>query len=325
LTTFGIDRTTGSGGSGTSTTTLLADGSQPLTADWNAGSFDITALSFYASGTSPVFSLNRALNSQDNAVVFNEADGSARWRLTHVGTTDAFALQRYNASGVLQDSPISVSNSDGKVTLTGDLVFGGIVTGDTFIRRNAGNTAWEAKTPQQVADEIGLLGKGYVFIESKSASTSSSLDFDSASYADYEWIEFRLSDVLPATDAANLVLRGSTDGGSTYVSSTDYQYAGSNFNTTPGTNGFGSSGSSGVVVAINMSNASGGFNGVVRVRRTGLCADAKGVYYAGGGGSLLIHTQSGGARFGSTYDAFRFLLSSGNITSGTIRAYGLKA
>jgi hypothetical protein len=162
LTTFGIDRTTGSGGTGTSTTTLLADGSQPLTADWNAGSFDITALSFYASGTSPVFSLNRALNSQDNAVVFNEADGSARWRLTHVGTTDAFALQRYNASGVLQDSPISVSNSTGlvtatAVTVTGDLVFGGIVTGDTFIRRNAGNTAWEAKTPQQVADEIGPL------------------------------------------------------------------------------------------------------------------------------------------------------------------------
>lgn len=154
MTTYGVDRTTGGGGSGSSTTVLLADGSQPLTADWDVGNFDITALSFYASGTSPVFSLTRALNSQDNAVVFNEADGSVRWRLTHVGTTDAFAIQRYNASGVLQDSPISVSNSDGKVTIAGDLVYGGIATADTYPRRNAGNTAWEAKTPTQVASEL---------------------------------------------------------------------------------------------------------------------------------------------------------------------------
>jgi hypothetical protein len=178
LTTYGVDRTTGGGGSGSSTTVLLADGSQPLTADWDVGNFDITALSFYASGTSPVFSLTRALNSQDNAVVFNEADGSARWRLTHAGTTDAFALQRYNASGVLQDSPISVSNSTGLITVTaltatGDLQFG-TVAADTFPRRNSSNNGWDHKTPQQVADEIvgPLSQKGEV-----QSLSGSSVDF----------------------------------------------------------------------------------------------------------------------------------------------------
>ncbi len=325
MTTFGIDRTTGSGGTGTSTTTLLADGSQPLTADWNAGSFDITALSFYASGTSPVFSLNRALNSQDNAVVFNEADGSARWRLTHVGTTDAFALQRYNASGVLQDSPISVSNSTGlvtatAVTVTGDLVFGGIVTGDTFIRRNAGNTAWEAKTPQQVADEIAPLTKGYVLIESLTASNSTALDFDSADFDDYDVIEFRLEAVLPATDGANLTARMSTDGGSTYISSNDYNHAGNQATSGAANAAYGGTAQTGWVIVPAVDNAAGGIYGTIRAQRTGHLEWQVQFFNTS---AVLVSAVGNGWRT-ATFNAMRFLMSSGNITSGTIRAYGLK-
>lgn len=159
MTTYGIDRTQAGGGTGASTTVLLADGSQPLTGNWAAGNYDITALSFIASGTSPTFELIRALDTQANAIEFQEADGSVRWKLNHAGTgsSNDFSLIRYNASGVLQDSPISVSSSTGAVTIPNDLKFGGIATADTFVRRNTGNTAWEAKTPQQVADEVGPL------------------------------------------------------------------------------------------------------------------------------------------------------------------------
>jgi hypothetical protein len=103
---------------------LLADGSQPLTADWDAGEFDITALSFIASGPSPSFVLERALDTQSNVINFNEADGSVRWKIEHAGTGDDndFSVKRYNASGVLQDVPLLLDGVTGLVT-TLDVAF----------------------------------------------------------------------------------------------------------------------------------------------------------------------------------------------------------
>jgi hypothetical protein len=70
MTTYGVDRSATSGGTGTSTTALQRDGTTPLSGNWDAGSFEIraqTLRSDVATGTAPFVSASTTVCTNLNA------------------------------------------------------------------------------------------------------------------------------------------------------------------------------------------------------------------------------------------------------------------
>ena len=167
---------------------------------------------------------------------------------------------------------------------------------------------------------------GMTRLSQSTASSSATLEF--AGFSGYTMYAFILENIVPATNSANLLCRYSFDGGSTYNSGTNYFYAWpyAKSDNTGGDVGAASGTANTFMTAI--SNAAGlGSSGAIflnpggassRVTMHGPMATWQGTT------STLISTH-----FGSMYAAnglcngVQWLMSSGNIASGTITLYGI--
>lgn len=172
----------------------------------------------------------------------------------------------------------------------------------------------------------GTQGGGLVLLEQHTASSSATLDFTTWYSSTYDDYEIHALAVLPATADAKLLMRMSTNAGVSYDSGTNYGWElfAMAFNAT------GSDGANGGATSIQLSFGS----------TTGT-APIVGVYrlFSPGSASLykmvISSTRSisstqrlsgvgGGAyEVATAVNAFQFLMSSGNIASGTIRVYGV--
>lgn len=168
--------------------------------------------------------------------------------------------------------------------------------------------------------EVGTIGTGdFVLLETQTASASATLDFTAFDNSTYSTYFFVLDAVLPQTNDVALWVRTSTNGGSTFDSgATDYN---------------GNSAQATIAARIDTSSGDG-VMGEVKLfsapttKRTYIqfCTFHFDVFDAKGGGTGV------GFDFNDTIayrgaladvDAVRFLMSSGNIASGTIKMYGL--
>ena len=174
----------------------------------------------------------------------------------------------------------------------------------------------------------------WVLLASSSASSSSSVDFESSIDSTYGVYKFVFYDVIPATDDAILWLRVSTDGGSTYATSSYHSGMHVTWHTGGGaiesatnamicnadtaTRGIDSgdtaAGISGEMYVFNPSSSS--TYAKIVGRTSHLITDT----------STFLSNEGGGFYYGATsaIDAVRFLMSSGNIASGEFKMYGLK-
>jgi hypothetical protein len=180
-------------------------------------------------------------------------------------------------------------------------------------------------------------GGGLTLLEEHTASGSTSLDFTTRNatgqsgatfQSDFDEYLIEIDHVIPATNSVQLYLRFSTDGGSTYISSGSYSWNhlflyGSGSSGTEGGTADSFIGVGGAAVA----SAGKGVWGVVNVIRPGEAGTA---YRTVTKDTIRDHTSVGlvhdtGIGWISTtaVDALRFLFSSGNITSGSIRIYGI--
>ncbi len=166
---------------------------------------------------------------------------------------------------------------------------------------------------------------GLRFIESKDLSSVATADFTGFDASKYDGYVFELANVIPATDLVDLLMRTSTNGGSSYDSGgTDYKWEVHEGSITD--NGTGNSS-----IQINGANTIGsastehGINGTIKVNGPHLAKDTMFHYHSGhqrGTDTVAAH----GAGFRSSaadVDAVRFLMSSGNLESGTITMYGV--
>lgn len=173
-------------------------------------------------------------------------------------------------------------------------------------------------------------GGAWVKISSQTAASSATVDFTSLS-SSYLMYMIVLNKVLPATDSVDLLVRTSTDNGSSYDSGAgNYQWgllsyqagAASTFSssdtsikiagTTQRVSNVAGEGVSGVVELIGHSDVA---YGTITSRLTYMGASTN---YAS------IDLVSGKRVTAADIDAMRFLFSSGNIASGTFTLYGLK-
>lgn len=167
-----------------------------------------------------------------------------------------------------------------------------------------------------------------VLLASQTASSSATLDFATAITSTYDEYRIELTDLVPATDNTDLLFRVSTDGGASYVSTGTYDntfgYAATGGTTAEG----GTTGATSFTIAGGQDNAAtSAVSGTLNLSNPLSTTAHKKVF----GQVVYLHNTLGNLHYrpSTTYkattavNAFRFLYSSGNIASGTIRVYGL--
>lgn len=195
------------------------------------------------------------------------------------------------------------------------------------------NLGAAAVTP--TAAQINVLAKSpYGFLlATASASNSATIDFTTLIDSTYEEYEFHIIEALPATNGASPWLRTSTDAGSTFPSSSgDYDWTLSKAKTTTATVSNGSTTATKIILsdaAVYSTASGGGFSAVVRFFNPAGTAAKTRFQWLGAsnedstlGGMSIVH---GAGSRGTTedIDGIRFMFSTGNITSGKFKLYGL--
>lgn len=172
-----------------------------------------------------------------------------------------------------------------------------------------------------------ISGGGGVTPEEHTASSSASLDFTAFISGSYDTYVCTLVNVLPATSTADLLIRLGTGGGPTWDTGANYTYAYFQASQIPNTASLGGSGGTSIKIAHSLGNTStDGYSGKVQLFNPGSTSVHKLVRANGvdvdSSGNFLTSDASG--RYSSTtaVTGIQFLMSSGNIASGTIRCQG---
>lgn len=172
---------------------------------------------------------------------------------------------------------------------------------------------------------------GLVLLETCTASASASCNFTtsiSATYDEY-WIDFQ--NIIPATDNVQFWMRMSTNGGSSYDAGAG-AYHWNNYRWT--FNGAAAGGGddteiqiSGDAEALDTTVTTVGLSGHVILRgpaSTTLWKHVLGqVTFYSNNNTIIGSNSQGWYKSTTAVNAFQFLMSSGNIASGTIRVYGI--
>lgn len=237
-------------------------------------------------------------------------------------------------SGNLTDNPTiaaevqaildSISNVQGTILFRGVADWEALAPGTAgdFLKTNGAGADPEWDTAG------GGGGGGLVLIEQHTAAASASLDFAASISATYDEYLIEFVNIIPATNAVNLRMRMSTDGGATYDSGANYSFVVSGLNRF----GLGQVGADSGQNFIRLTQsaidntATAGVSGSIRLfspLSTALHKNITGQLNLLTGGVLETQQASGWYRSTTAVDAFQFLMSSGNITSGNIRVYGL--
>jgi len=182
---------------------------------------------------------------------------------------------------------------------------------------------------------LGIDGGVWVLLSTQTASNSSMIDFTSDIDSTYRRYAIFIDDLTPATDAVDLYMRISTDGGSTWKSgASDYDYTTRAISPT----GWVDSVSGGGAAQMLMTGGSGTLrhgNGAVEnghaeiyinnpagaSKYTTFNAEA---HYINENGRAVISMSTSFYKATTAVDGIRLYFSSGNISSGTFKLYGLK-
>jgi len=170
------------------------------------------------------------------------------------------------------------------------------------------------------------------FISSATASSDATIDFTSGIDSTYDQYMFTLTSVAPDTDLTELWIRYSSDGGSTWISSANYEYS-FNYTNTVGT-GSGGRVDESSATAFELTAASGSWGNGTSENGCGTfyIQDPSVAGYIKMFGQFVWTNQDastseisigGHKNSSSIVDGVRFLFSSGNIASGTFALYGL--
>jgi hypothetical protein len=170
---------------------------------------------------------------------------------------------------------------------------------------------------------------GLVLVEQHTASSSASLDFTSCFSSTYDDYRIELVNLVLATNNVDLDFRVSTDGGSTF-STTGYEYIFENNSTSnAGWTATASTSTSSILLAPGIDNTqSYGVSGEISFRGPLSASLKKSLDFRLTFVLQAVarrYMQIGAGFWGTTtaVNAFRLLASSGNITSGTVRCYGI--
>lgn len=172
-------------------------------------------------------------------------------------------------------------------------------------------------------------GASMALLSTATASNDATIDIDANIDSTYDEYRVQLINIVPASDATNLYLHVSTDGGSSYVSTgTDYRWI-INGEDDVASLIARSNGDSDIRLCDDIGNQTAeGLSGWLKIfipSNSASYTRMKGDF-ASTTGVLRITTISAAAAYNviTAVDAIRFIMATGNITSGTFRLWGIK-
>ena len=169
-------------------------------------------------------------------------------------------------------------------------------------------------------------GGSFVLVEEHTASSSAELDFTTCISSSYDDYEIRLLSLVPATNAVHIILQVHT--GSGYDTGSNYTWGAFRFTgAASAVTGAGPGTSINVNGGSTMINTAGlGSSGVFRLNNPGSTSGYKlftGQSQANDGSAYGSITYASYNTTGTAVDGFRVLADSGNISTGTVRCYGI--
>jgi hypothetical protein len=193
-------------------------------------------------------------------------------------------------------------------------------------------TITESSNQESIASSGGGGGGGLVLLEQHTANnTSAELDFTSCISATYDEYEIEILNLVPATNGTTLYMQFSANGGTSYDGGTDYWYAFVYEGLNASTSGTGQSQTStGILLASSWGTSVNPTTvGTLKLYNPASTTNGKQVLFQ----DFITESSSCCTSYNlngtgvwnslSAANAFRFIVSSGNLSSGTIRVYGL--
>ncbi len=196
-----------------------------------------------------------------------------------------------------------------------------------------GESCTVMNTSSGVFTAFGMVRQREVSIFTINASNSTTIDFTGLDNSAFRSYIFRLENVVPVTDATTLWCRFSTNGGSSYAAGgSDYIYSGVLSDSAGGTvTAINSTGAAQITLSPTntLGNGTGEHYSFKLEFPNPSSALSKSINGAGGGYSATprsITTSVSGTYVGSAsgVNAIRFMMSSGNISSGTFECIGVR-
>lgn len=221
----------------------------------------------------------------------------------------------------------------GTGTVQASNIAGTISAGLNVTVAGVGTTA----SPYVISSTGGGGGSGsLILVQSLTASASSSLDFTACISSTYDDYQIEFINLVPGTTNSDLLWEFSTDGGATWdTTSGHYEWAEARTaagSATPAGVGNTSSGSinvTGGLTAFSATASSGGLSGTLKIynplsgaARTRIQGNLVWPATTLSDGSVW---QNGGGSYKQTtaVNAFRLIMVSGTLASGTVRCYGV--
>jgi len=182
-----------------------------------------------------------------------------------------------------------------------------------------------------IGQTAAQIGSGLVLVEEHTASGTAEMDFTTCITSTYDDYMLDFVSVVPATNATELQMQVSTNGGSSYDTGSNYAWAAFR-NSAGGTAIAGSNSDTSITLTGNggptNSTTTGGIVGSVK-----FFSPQNGVFFPrlngidgindGGASPDITVTTTASYKSSTAVNAFRFRFSSGNVASGTVRCYGL--
>ena len=290
-----------------------ATGITPSFVSTDAGAAEGPTLDLYRDSASP------AASDVLGAIQFNGRDSAAnkqiyaRIKATITDPTSTSEDSTLVASTVVAGSETTI------LTLTAGAQIGAPTGGD----KGAGTINLAANAAATALQQNGAPA-GRVLLQTLTASTSASLLFTGANntlYAGYECILHR---VQPATNAVAFWLRASTDQGASLISTSTYVYGYVVGGSGAVAGAAGSGGDTKIVFYSAVGTAGQGISGRVQINLGTAANDFQATWTIGEFDTANYNAVCGyGMQTSSSVNGFGFLMSSGNIASGTIYVYGI--
>lgn len=172
-------------------------------------------------------------------------------------------------------------------------------------------------------------GAGLVWLATKTASASASLDFTSYISSTYDEYEIHFFDIIPATDTADFHLLTSTNNGSSWdTGAGNYEWAFGNDNSGGTAGNAGSTADTKIKLKASLGNNTGesasGWIKIYNPLGTSAYHHISWEIVGRDSAASFGRASGGGSRIATAdIDAVRLIMSTGNITSGHAHIYGV--